>query len=169
MSHSTRIGRIDKAATSACLAALLCWATGPILIKYLTADTDSWTQNALRYSAACLFWLPFAATMMLRGAFPQETWRRALVPSLANVVMQSLWAAGFYCLKPAFMTLLTSTSVLWVTSFSMVFFPEERSLMRSPRFWLGLGLSFTGVLGVVYFKGDFAAEGLRVGIVIALA
>jgi drug/metabolite transporter (DMT)-like permease len=169
MSRTTGIGRIDKAATSASLLALLCWATGPILIKYLTADTDSWTQNALRYSAACLFWLPFATTMALRGTFPRRTWRRALVPALANVGMQSLWAAGFYYLKPAFMTLLTSTSVLWVTSFSMVFFPEERSLMRSPRFWLGLGLSLTGVLGVVYFKADFTTAGMRIGIAIALA
>ncbi len=169
MSHSPRIARINKAATFACLGALLCWATGPILIKYLTADTDSWTQNALRYSAACLFWLPFVAVTARRGAFPQRTWRRAVVPSLANIAMQSLWAAGFYYLAPAFMTLLTSTSILWVTSFSMVFFPEERSLMRSPRFWLGLGLSLTGLLGVVYFKEDFTTMGMRIGIVIALA
>ena len=168
MSHSPRLARINKAATAACLGALLCWATGPILIKYLTADTDSWTQNALRYSAACLFWLPFAAAGALRGTFPQRTWRRAVVPSLANVAMQSLWAAGFYYLAPAFMTLLTSTSILWVTSFSMVLFPEERSLMRSPRFWLGLGLSLTGLLGVVYFKEDFTAAGTRLGIAIAL-
>ncbi len=168
MSHSPRIARINKAATSACLGALFCWATGPILIKYLTADTDSWTQNALRYSAACLFWLPFVAAHALRGAFPQRMWRRAVLPSLANIAMQSLWAAGFYYLAPAFMTLLTSTSILWVMSFSLVFFPEERSLMRSPRFWLGLGLSLTGLLGVVYFKEDFTAAGTRLGIAIAL-
>jgi drug/metabolite transporter (DMT)-like permease len=169
MSRSTRIGRINKAATGASLGALLCWATGPILIKYLTADTDCWTQNALRYSVACLFWLPFVVAMARRGGFPQRTWRRAVVPSLANIAMQSLWAAGFYYLAPAFMTLLTSTSILWVTSFSMVFFSQERSLMRSPRFWLGLGLSLTGLLGVVYFKEDFTTVGLRIGIVIALA
>jgi len=169
MSHWPRIIRIDKAATSACLGALLCWATGPILIKYLTADTDSWTQNALRYSAACLFWLPFVAGNAVRGAFPQRMWRRAIVPSLANIAMQSLWARGFYYLAPGFMTLLTSTSILWVTSFSLVFFPEERPLSRSPRFWLGLALSLAGLLGVVYFKEDFTATGARLGIAIALA
>jgi drug/metabolite transporter (DMT)-like permease len=164
MSHSPRIARINKAATSACLGALFCWATGPILIKYLTADTDSWTQNALRYSAACLFWLPFVAANALRGAFPQRTWRRAVVPSLANIAMQSLWAAGFYYLAPAFMTLLTSTSILWVTSFSMVFFPEERSLMRSPRFWLGQ-LSLTACWRV--FQRRFHGGGHASGIAIA--
>ena len=83
--------------------------------------------------------------------------------------MQSLWAAGFYYITPAFMTLLTNTSVLWVTGFSLLFFAEERPLMRSPRFWLGLGLSLTGLLGVLYFKEDFTAVGTRIGIVIALA
>jgi drug/metabolite transporter (DMT)-like permease len=141
---------------------------GPIFIKYLTGHTDSWTQNALRYSAACVFWLPFVALIAVRGSFPQRAWRRALVPALANVGMQSLWGAGFYYLSPAFMTLLTNTSILWVTAFSLIFFPQERPLMRSPRFWLGLGLSLTGLLGVLYFKHDFTAAGTGLGIAIAL-
>lgn len=169
MSPSTKTGRVNTAATSACLGAVFFWALGPIFIKYLTGFTDSWTQNALRYSAACVFWLPFVAYVALRGAFPCRTWRRAIVPSIANVAMQSLWGAGFYYITPAFMTLLTNTSVLWVTGFSLLFFAAERPLMRSPRFWLGLGLSLTGLLGVLYFKTDFAAVGTRIGIIIALA
>jgi len=169
MNHSTKIGRVDTAATSACLGAVFFWALGPIFIKYLTEHTDSWTQNAFRYSAACVFWLPFVAYIVVRGTFPKRAWRRAIVPSLANVAMQSLWAAGFYRLAPGFMTLLTNTSILWVTGFSLVLFPQERPLMRSPRFWLGLGLSLAGLLGVLYFKEDFAAAGTRIGIAIALA
>ena len=169
MSHSTRMGRVNTAATSACLGAVFFWALGPIFIKYLTGFTDSWTQNALRYSAACVFWLPFVAYVAARGSFPQRTWRRAIVPSVANVAMQSLWGAGFYYITPAFMTLLTNTSILWVTGFSLLFFVEERPLMRSPRFWLGLGLSLAGLLGVLYFKKDFSAAGTRIGIAIALA
>lgn len=169
MSHSARTGRINTAATAASLGAVFFWALGPIFIKYLTGHMDSWTQNALRYSAACVFWLPFVAYVALRGNFPQRTWRRAIVPSIANVGMQSLWGAGFYYLSPAFMTLLTNTSILWVTGFSLVFFPQERPLMRSPRFWLGLALSLTGLLGVLYFKHDFTAAGTHLGIAIALA
>jgi drug/metabolite transporter (DMT)-like permease len=67
------------------------------------------------------------------------------------------------------MTLLTSTSIVWVTGFSLIFFPGERPLLRSPRFWLGLLLSLTGLLGVLSFKKDFAAVGTRIGIAIALA
>jgi len=169
MSPAPKLGRVDTAATSACLGAVFFWALGPIFIKYLTGYTDSWTQNALRYSAACLFWLPFVVYITRQGAFPRRAWRRAIVPSLANLAMQSLWGAGFYYISPAFMTLLTNTSVLWVMGFSLVLFPEERPLMRSPRFWLGLGLSLTGVLGVLYFKRDFGTAGTWIGIAIALA
>lgn len=169
MTRATRTGRIDTSGTSACLGAVFFWALGPIFIKYLTGYTDSWTQNALRYSAACVFWLPFMAYIVWRGGFPRRTWRRALVPALANMAMQSLWAAAFYYLAPGFLTLLTNTSILWVTGFSLVLFPQERPLIRSPRFWLGLGLSLGGLLGVLYFKEDFSAAGTRLGIVIALS
>ena len=88
---------------------------------------------------------------------------------MVNVVTQSLWAAGFYYIDPAFITLLTNTSVLWVVAFSLLFFAEERPLARSPRFWLSLLLSIAGISGVVYFKEDFTAAGTVIGIVIALA
>jgi drug/metabolite transporter (DMT)-like permease len=169
MSTPTRIGRIDTVATAASLGALVCWSLGPIFITYLAGYTDSWTQNALRYSVACLFWLPFLVWMTARGSFATRTWRRALLPSLANVAMQSLWAAGFYYIGPAFMTLLSKTSILWVAGFSLLVFPEERPLVRSARFWLGLLLSLAGMAGVILFKEDFAAAGTRTGIVIALA
>ncbi|MGE5294749.1 MAG: DMT family transporter [Solirubrobacterales bacterium] len=169
MSHSTRVGRIDMVATAACLGALACWSTGPVLIKYLAGHLDSWTQNALRYSVACLFWLPFLAHSIIKGGWDTRPWRRAILPSLVNVVMQSLWATSFYYIDPAFVTLLTNTSILWVAGFSLLFFVEERPLARSPRFWLSLLLSVVGIFGVVVFKENFTARGTAIGIVVALA
>lgn len=168
MSHSARGGRMDMVATSASLGALACWSLGPLFIKYLTGHMDSWTQNALRYSVACLFWLPFLVHTTARGSFPAKTWRLALLPSVANVAMQSLWAAGFYYLGPAFMAMMSKTSILWVASFSLIVFREERPLVRSARFWLGLSLSVAGLIGVIAFKDDFSAAGTLTGIVIAL-
>jgi drug/metabolite transporter (DMT)-like permease len=168
MSHSTRIGRIDTVATAACLGALSCWALGPIFIKYLAGSVDSWTQNAVRYVVACLFWLPFLVHTIARGRFAPATWRRALVAARAKIVMQILWAAGFYKLGPAFLTLLSKTSVVWVALFSLLFFAEERPLARSPRFWLGFLLSVTGVFGVLYFSGGISSQAQLVGIMIGL-
>ncbi|HOV76665.1 MAG TPA: DMT family transporter, partial [Sedimentisphaerales bacterium] len=137
MNHGTRIRRIDMVATGACLGTLACWSLSPLFIKYLTGHVDSWTQNAVRYSVASLLLLPFLIHASASGGLSSKVWRRAILPSFANIAMQSLWAAGFYYIGPAFMTLLSKTSVLWVTGFSLIVFREERPLIRSPRFWAG--------------------------------
>jgi len=161
-------GRIDMVATGACLGTLCCWSLGPIFIEQLTRYVDSRTQNALRYTVACLFWLPVLVHFMRVGKFDRRTWSLAVVPTLANVIMQSLWAVIFYYVGPAFAVLLSKTSVLWVAAFSLLFFADERPLIRSHRFWLGLTLSFVGLLGVLCFKEGFSTPQTSTGIFIAL-
>lgn len=168
MDARSNIRKIDISATFACIGALAFWSLGPIFIKYLTGYIDSWTQNLLRYSVAFLAWLPFLVFSIWSKRLGKRVWRRAVAPAVANVVMQSLWAAAFYYIGPAFMVLLTKSSVLWVAGFSLIFFREERTLIRSKRFWSGLALSVIGVVGVMYYKEDFAATGTLTGIVIAL-
>ena len=169
MSEHGNIRKVDFSATFACIGALSFWSLGPIFIKYLTGYLDSWTQNLLRYSIACLVWLPFLVFSIKRGRLDTRVWRRAVVPGAANVVMQSLFACAFYYIGPAFMVLLTKSSIIWITSFSLIFFPEERTLVKSKRFWSGLALSAMGVIGVMYYKEDFAAAGTLTGIAFALA
>ncbi len=168
MSDSKRIGQIDMAATGACLGAVALWSTGPIFIKYLAGPIDSWSQNALRYSVAFLFWFPFLLYVMRTGALDPRTWRRAILPSIANIVMQSLYAAAFYHIDPAFLTLLSNTSALWVAGFSLALFPEERPLLASARFWGGLLLSLAGLFGILYFKEGFAERHTQIGIILVL-
>ena len=127
-------GLIVAGRTGASLGAVALWSTGPIFIKYLAGTVDSWSQNALRYSVAFLFWFPFLLYVIRKGALDPRTWRRAVLPSVANVVMQSLYAAAFYHIDPGFLTLLSNTSVLWVAGFSLALFPEERPLILPPRF-----------------------------------
>jgi len=153
----------------ACFGALVFWSIGPILIKYLADYLDCWTQNALRYNTATLFLLPVLVFSMRRGTFDRRIWRMAVVPSIANVIMQGFWGAMFYYLNPAFAVLLSKTHVLWIAALSMMILPEERPLLRSPRFWLGLILALAGVAGVLYHSPDFAVAGSARGIVFALA
>jgi len=161
--------RFDPAATLACVGTLCCWSLGPIFIKYLSGYVDSWTQNLLRYSVACSFWLPFLVVNIKRKQIDAKLWRKALLPATANVAMQSLWTAGFYYVGAAFMTLLTQSSFVWIAGFSLAFFADERGLTKSKRFWLGLVLSVTGVVGVIYYNENFNTSGTITGITIALA
>jgi drug/metabolite transporter (DMT)-like permease len=162
------MGRIDTAATAATLGALVCWSMGPIFIADLARYIDSWTQNALRYTVACLFWLPLLVHFIRTERFDRRTWKLAIPPTVANVMTQSLWAATFYYVAPAFATLLAQTSVLWVATFSLLFFADERPLAGSLRFWGGLILSGAGVFGVLYFKEDFGTHAITMGVLMAL-
>jgi len=159
--------RFDSIATLACLGTVICWSSGPIFIKLLTFNLDLWVQNFLRYITACLFWLGFLIFSMRKENFNHSVWLRALLPAAANIVMQSLWVAGFYYINPAFMSLLGKTSTLWTAGFSLLLFVEERVLLKSKFFWLGLLSSIVGVSGVVIFQEDFALE-TTVGIFIVL-
>jgi len=167
--NTENIKKFDIAATFACLGTLSFWAFGPIFIKYLTGYVDSWTQNLLRYAVGCLFWLPFLLFAIRRKRIESKIWRKALLPAVPNIVMQCLWAGGFYYIGPAFMVLLTKSSIIWVAGLSFILFVDERALVRSKRFWLGLVLSAIGVIGVMYYKEDFAATKTVTGIIIALA
>ncbi len=122
----------------------------------------------MRYSVACLFWLPFLLRAVKRQQIEPKLWRMAILPAAANVIMQSLWAGAFYYIGAAFMALIAKSSVIWIAGFSLVFFADERGLVKSKRFWLGLACSIIGVIGVIYCKEDFAASGTITGIVIAL-
>jgi len=160
--------RFDTTATLACVGMLVLWAFGPNFIKYLTEYLDLWTQNFIRYCIACLFWLPFLALSIRRGRLDRSIWRRALPPAAANIVMQCLWAASFYYINPAFVVLLSKTSIIWIAAFSLLFFPQERPLIKSKRFWVGLGLCIIGVLGVLYYSEEFAAKGTMTGVALGL-
>ena len=169
MSKHERMQKVDFSATFACLGALTFWSLGPIFIKYLTGYVDSWTQNLLRYSVGCLFWLPFLVLSIKTKRLDHRVWRRALIPGIANILMQSLWAAAFYYIGPAFMALQTKTNIIWIAGFSFIFFSEERALATSKRFWIGLTLSVVGLIGVMYHEVDLAETKIITGIIVAQA
>jgi len=163
---STR--KVDPVGTFAAISALLCWSLAPIFIEYLTGHTDAWTQNALRYATASLFWLPFLIVYMKAKRVDKSIWKKAIIPAAANIILQTCWAYSLYYIQPAFMILLTKSSIIWIAAFSLVFFAEERTLVKSPRFLSGMILSTTGVVGVLVYQKNFTATATMTGIVFAL-
>ncbi|MDH7600056.1 MAG: DMT family transporter [Sedimentisphaerales bacterium] len=156
------------AAVAATLATLICWSIGPIFIKALTNCLDSFMQNLLRYAFACCL---LAAGQMARirsGRFERQVWRKAIVPAIPNVLMQTCWAAAFYYAQPGLVSMLSKTSVIWVAMLSMIMFQEDRRLASSLRFWSALCMAAIGAFGVLYFKPDFAASASWLGIVLIL-
>jgi drug/metabolite transporter (DMT)-like permease len=150
----------------ACIGTLACWSSAPLFIKYLTGYLDLWTQNLLRYGAACLFWLPVLLLAAKKGQLPKTVWKRALIPFIPNIVGQSLWAAAFYYIDPGFASLLSMTAFLWVIILSVIFFAEERLHLSNRLFLLSIFLSLVGLLGVMFFHPAFTHSYTIIGIVI---
>lgn len=162
--------KIDTPATFACIGVIFCWSLGPIFIKLLTNYTDVWMQNLLRYSVACLFWLPFLIAAFKKKTINKTIWRLAILPACANVIMQSCWAGAFYFIDPTFMNLISKTTVIWIAVFSLILFPEERPLLKSKRFWTAAALSTVGVIGVIIFRKEgFTSKTTLMGIIIGLS
>ena len=158
----------DSLAALSCIGTLICWATAPLFIKYLTGYLDLWSQNRLRYGAATLFWLPVLLAEARAGRLPKSVWKRALLPFIPNIIMQNLWAAAFYYIDPGFTSLLSMTAFLWVIILSVVFFADERRLLKSTLFRLSIILSIAGLAGVMYFHPAFNRSYTIIGIAIIL-
>lgn len=167
MSKSTPRLLISLAAIS-CIGTLICWSSAPLFIKYLTGYLDLWTQNLLRYAAACLFWLPFLFVAAKKGQLPKAVWKRALLPSIPNILMQTLWAAAFYYIDPGFASLLSTTAFLWAIVLSVIFFADERQHLSSRLFRLSVILSLVGLMGVMFFHPAFTHSYTIIGIAIIM-
>ncbi len=148
--------RIDIIASLCCLGFIACWTIGSLQIEYLTSKIDVWTQNFARYSVACLFWMPFLVHHIRQKRLSVKLWVAAIPVFCANMVMQTCWGGSFYYADPGFITLLNKTSIIWVAGFSLIFFIDERHLLKSVYFWIGLCCSLTGVVGVIVFQHELS-------------
>ena len=157
---------LNPAATLYCLGFLICWTAGPVYIKLFSEYLDAWTQNAIRYAAACLFWMPFLIWTRYTNTLEKGIFRRALVPSIMNVISQSCWAGCMYYANPAFISLLSKTIVFWVPLLSMIEFRDERALLKSRAFWIGMALSMAGLAGVVMFQENFSIRATLPGLIL---
>ena len=159
---------LTSVAALSCIGTLICWSSAPLFIKYLTGYLDLWTQNLLRYGAACLFWLPFLFIAAKKGQLPKVVWKRALLPFIPNIITQNLWAAAFYYIDPGFASLLSTTAFLWVIILSVIFFANERQHLSNRLFRLSIILSLVGLMGVMFFHPAFTHSYTIIGIAIIM-
>jgi len=165
---SVKLRNFDATGSIYVIITLLFFSTGAIFIRYFTGYFDSWTQNFYRYAVGACFWLPFLLLSLRKKQWDHSIWWRAIGPTMANVFMQSFSARAIYYIEPAFAMLLFQSSILWIVTFSLIFFAEERGLIRSKFFWMGLVMCLSGLMGVLAFKEGFAEAATLKGIVLTL-
>jgi len=151
------------------LAAVLCWCTVPLFIKYFTLFFDKHTQNALRYSVAAVFWLPALAVMLRSGRIGRGIWIAAIFPSAVNTIAQVTWAWSLYYLDPAIVAFSIQINAVWANVLAMCFFRDERGLVRQPFFWLGTLASTAGFVLTMGGLPDLRSHAVLMGLAIIVA
>jgi len=160
--------RFDLAGNLCVLAALLCWCTVPLFIKYFTGYFDQVTQNGLRYSMAALAWLPVLLVMAHAGRVPRSIWSAAWIPTLVNVAGQTLWAWSLYYLDPGMVAFVVKLNTVWGAILAMILFADERSLVRSGSFWAGMVLSGAGFVLLVAMHPKLRLSATMTGLAIII-
>jgi len=144
------------------------WASVLLFLKHLAPFIDAWTANGWRYGLSALLLLPLLVIGSLRGTLPTRLWRRAFVPAAFNCIGQVFFALIPYYIGPGLGGFLLRSSIVFSTTGALILFEDERPLVRSPGFWIGLALVCAGSAGTVLFGHAPITGGTAVGITMAL-
>ena len=133
---------------------VVIWSLPSLFQFYLLRYYDVWAQNFYRYSVACLAIAPFVAFRIRRGAplLDLRAFALCLIPSLPNVVHQIAQTVALFYIGPGVYAIFTRSSVIMTALLALIFFPEERHILRQWRFQVGALLGLLGAVGVFWFQ-----------------
>lgn len=138
---------------AAAAAMLLCWGFAPVAISMLKDSYSLVFQAFSRYALSMILLWSYQ-----KISLPRREWRRcwSLVPSLLpwisltalfTFAFQMMFTATYFRLSPGFGTLLYQNQVVFSLILGMLFFSEERKLLKHGGFYLGfLAVIFGAVL-----------------------
>lgn len=86
-----------------------------------------------------------------------------LAPAVPNVVHQITQTLSLYYMGPGVYAIFTRSSVIMTALLALIFFPEERWLVRQWRFQVGTLLGLLGAVGVFWFQPGWSAGRLPLG------
>ncbi len=142
--------RISLTAGTICLLlTLMSWSMVPLYLRHLASHVDFWTNNAWRYGASAIFWLPAVAWAFHRGHLRARIWRDALVPSAANIAGQVCFTAAFHEMNPGLVTFGLRTQLIWVALGALLLVPSERPIIMSRRYLIGAAVLVGGLVPVL--------------------
>src|SRR6476660_6890234 len=155
----------------AILATVIIWSTPSLFQFYLIRYYEPWSQNFYRYLVGFLAVLPFVL-LRFRSGGPQlnrQVFLACLIPSLPNVVHQISQTVALYHMGPGAYAIFGRSLVIFTALLALVFFPEERAVIRQWQFQLGTALGLIGAIGVICFQKGWEAGSVPVqGFAIAL-
>ena len=144
---------------AAVFATVAIWSTPSLFQYYLNGYYEPFAQNFYRYSVGCLAILPFAI-YRFRNSGPRldlGLLGACLVPAIPNVVHQVTQTLSLYYMGPGVYAIFGRSSVIMTALLALLFFPEERWIVRQWQFQSGTLLGLIGAVGVFYFQPGWNA------------
>ncbi|MDQ6859997.1 MAG: DMT family transporter [Verrucomicrobiota bacterium] len=139
---------------AAIFATVVIWSTPSLFLFYLNRYYDPYAQNFYRYSVACLAVLPFLFIGIGSTKHPLD--RRAflacVIPAIPNVIHQISQVLALFYIGPGVFAIFMRTSVIITAVLALIFFPEERWVLRQWRFQVGTVFGLLGAVGVFWFQ-----------------
>src|SRR3954462_13669897 len=144
---------------SAVFATIIIWSMPSLFQFYLNRYYDPWAQNFYRYSVACLAIAPFVYFHVRRGGpkIDMHAFAICLLSCIPNVVHQITQVMALFYMGPGVYAIFTRTSVIFTALLALIFFPEERHVIRQWQFQAGTVLGLIGAVGVVCFQEGWQA------------
>jgi len=139
---------------AAVFATIVIWSLPSLFQFYLISYYDAWAQNFYRYSVACVAIVPFVVHRVRRGGTKIDTHAVAicLVPCIPNVIHQVTQVLALFYMGPGAYAIFARTSVIFTALLALIFFPEERHVIRQWQFQTGTILGLIGAFGVLWFQ-----------------
>jgi len=146
------------------------WSVPSLFQYYLNRFYDPWSQNFYRYSVACVAIVPFVYYQIRRGApkIDLHAIRLCLIPCIPNVIHQITQVIALFYMGPGVYAIFIRSTVIFTALLALIFFPEERDIIRQWRFQAGTVLGLIGAFGVIWFQAGSHARHIALpGIAIA--
>ena len=139
---------------AAIFATVLIWSTPSLFQFYLNRFYDPWAQNFYRYSVACVAVLPFVLYRFRQSGprIDRNIFLACFIPALPNVVHQISQTVALSHMGPGVFAIFIRSSVIITTLLALIFFPEERWIIRQWQFRIGTLLGLGGAVGVLWFQ-----------------
>src|SRR3954467_3789428 len=143
----------------AVFATVVIWSTPSLFQFYLIRYYEPWSQNFYRYLVAFLFVLPFVFLRFQAkdGRLNGAAFVACLIPSIPNVVHQITQTVALYHMGPGVYAIFGRSSVIFTALLALIFFPEERKIIRQWQFQVGTVLGLLGAVGVICFQEGWEA------------
>ena len=148
---------------------LLGWSSVLLFLRHLAPFIDVWTANGWRYGMCAVVLFPFLFSKRAGNVVPRDIWLRAIPPALFNSVGQTCFGASVYFIEPGLAGFLLRVSLIASTFGAFVLFADERALMRSRVFWMGMLLVAGGSVGTVLLGENQLRGAVATGVLLGAA